>query len=113
MDLGARLRAEGIRLRLDASLLVKHRKRWKLSSIVRTDVVERGIPYPSLILLTGLDDDLNVRKSQPARSMGYRDRDGIGDAFSSRCCPIPLRPLCPARLNEIGPRRGRGPAMPD
>lgn len=66
MDLGARLSAQGIRLRLDASLLVKHRKRWTLSSMVRTDVVERAIPYTRLILRTGLDDDLNVKKSQRA-----------------------------------------------
>jgi glycosyltransferase involved in cell wall biosynthesis len=66
MDLGARLSAEGIQLRLDPSLLVKHRKRWTLSSMVRTDVVERAIPYTRLILRTGLDDDLNVRKSQRA-----------------------------------------------
>jgi glycosyltransferase involved in cell wall biosynthesis len=66
MELGARLRAGGARLRLDPSLLVKHRKRWNLWSMIGTDVVGRAIPYTRLILRIGLDDDLNVKKSQRA-----------------------------------------------
>ncbi len=66
MDLGHRLHRVGVKLRLDASLEVQHRKRWTLRSMIHTDVVGRAIPYTRILLREGNDHDLNTRGSQEA-----------------------------------------------
>lgn len=50
VDLGRRLRAMGMRIRLDASIQVTHLKRWTLASMIRSDVADRGIPWCLLML---------------------------------------------------------------
>lgn len=66
MELGARLHSQGVPLRMDATLEVKHRKKWTLASMLRTDLFGRAIPYARLMLREGMANDLNVRVSQRA-----------------------------------------------
>jgi len=65
LELGLRLRSMGGRILLDPAVQVKHLKCWTLSSMVRTDVWDRGVPWTRLILRTGrMPNDLNVRWTQ-------------------------------------------------
>jgi Glycosyl transferase family group 2 len=50
IELGARLRRAGFRLRLDPAIQGTHLKSWTLRSMVVTDVVRRGIPWIHLML---------------------------------------------------------------
>jgi glycosyltransferase involved in cell wall biosynthesis len=64
IDLGYRLTASGYRILLDPSLAVCHLKRWTLSSMIRSDVFDRGIPWTQLILRYGqFGSDLNVKNA--------------------------------------------------
>lgn len=65
IDLGARLRRAGYRIRLDGDLRAKHLKRWDLGSFVRTDLLRRALPWSRMMLSgDGLIDDLNVTRGQ-------------------------------------------------
>ncbi|HZR84410.1 MAG TPA: glycosyltransferase family A protein [Candidatus Binatia bacterium] len=65
IELGYRLVMARRKVILDRDLLVKHLKRWTLWSLVRTDIVDRGIPWTELILRDGrMPNDLNVQLSQ-------------------------------------------------
>jgi glycosyltransferase involved in cell wall biosynthesis len=65
IDLGYRLTAAGYTILLDPSLAVCHLKRWTLSSMIKSDVFDRGIPWTQLILRYGQlgSDNLNVKSS--------------------------------------------------
>jgi len=65
IELGYRLRAAGGRILLDRELQGTHLKRWTLSSMIRTDVSSRAVPWARLVL--GKDrvpSELNLRASQ-------------------------------------------------
>lgn len=65
IEFGFRMLQSGRSLALDPEVQCKHLKAWTLSSMVRTDVLERGIPWTNLILRSRfLPDDLNLRWSQ-------------------------------------------------
>ena len=66
IELGARLRAAGHRIRLAPEILCTHRKRWTLRSLLRTDIFARAVPWTRLILSQGkLPAGLNTdRKSR-------------------------------------------------
>jgi hypothetical protein len=65
IELGYRLARAGRKGVLDRHLLVKHLKRWSLWSVLRTDIMDRGIPWTELILRDHkLPNDLNVQLSQ-------------------------------------------------
>ena len=50
---------------LDRHLLVKHHKHWSLWNVLKTDIMDRGIPWTELILRDQkLPNDLNVQLSQ-------------------------------------------------
>src|SRR5262244_143782 len=51
IELGYRLRAAGGRILLDRELQGTHLKSWTLSSMIRTDVSSRAVPWASLVLL--------------------------------------------------------------
>jgi glycosyltransferase involved in cell wall biosynthesis len=62
IDLGYRLTAAGGRILLDPTLAVCHLKRWTLWSMLKSDVLDRGIPWTQLILRYGqFGSDLNVK----------------------------------------------------
>jgi len=65
IELGYRLQAAGGRILLDRELQGTHLKRWTLSSMIRTDVSSRAVPWARLVL--GKDrvpSELNLRASQ-------------------------------------------------
>jgi glycosyltransferase involved in cell wall biosynthesis len=63
--LGYRLRAAGHRIRLDKGLQGTHLKRWTLATVVRTDIMQRAIPWARLVLESGTAlDDLNLSQRQ-------------------------------------------------
>jgi len=65
IEFGARLRSAGGRIRLDAAIQVQHLKCWTFLDMLKTDILDRGVPWTRLILRTGsMPDDLNVRWSQ-------------------------------------------------
>jgi GT2 family glycosyltransferase len=60
IDLGYRLSAAGYRLLLEPSLAVCHLKRWTLWSMLKSDVLDRGIPWTQLIHRYGRFGGLNT-----------------------------------------------------
>ncbi len=65
IELGYRLARAGRKVLLDRMLLVKHLKKWSFRSVLKTDVMDRGIPWTELILRDhSLPNDLNVQLSQ-------------------------------------------------
>ena len=65
IEFGYRLARAGGKIVLDRDLRVKHLKRWTFWNLVRTDVLDRGIPWTELILRDGnMPDDLNLQISQ-------------------------------------------------
>ncbi len=64
IELGYRLRAAGRRIILDKELLVKHLKRWTFWGLLKSDILDRGIPWTELILRDRyLPNDLNLELS--------------------------------------------------
>ena len=63
IDLGYRLKLSGGRIRLAKNVQVKHNKAWRLRSLVRTDLLDRGIPWARLVLQNRLlfVNDLNLQ----------------------------------------------------
>jgi hypothetical protein len=70
IDLGMRLAAIGRRITLDPRIQGKHLKAWTLASMVRTDLVSRGIPWVGLLL--------RRRSSSGALNLGWRHRLSAG-----------------------------------
>jgi glycosyltransferase involved in cell wall biosynthesis len=65
IELGYRLRRDQKKLLLDTGIVVKHLKRWSFFSLVKTDILDRGIPWTELILRDRfLPNDLNLQLSQ-------------------------------------------------
>ena len=65
IEFGFRMMHSGRKLALDPSIQCKHLKVWTFWNLVRTDVLQRGIPWTELILRTRyLPNDLNLRWSQ-------------------------------------------------
>lgn len=65
IDLGYRLKQAGYQIYLAKDLQVKHHKAWKLFGLVKTDVVDRGIPWTKLLLSNKANriKDLNLDTS--------------------------------------------------
>ncbi len=65
IELGYRLRLSGSKMVLDKDLQVTHLKHWTFWSLLRTDVLDRGIPWTELILRDRfMPNDLNLELSQ-------------------------------------------------
>ena len=65
IELGYRLRRANLKILLDRRLMVKHLKRWTFWNLVKTDVLDRGIPWTELMLRDGrMPNDLNIQLSQ-------------------------------------------------
>lgn len=50
IELGYRLKAEGYRIRLRKDMQCRHLKRWTLAGMLRTDIMQRGVPWVVLLL---------------------------------------------------------------
>ena len=55
IELGYRIRGAGYRIVLDPKIEATHLKRWTLKGIVRTDLLDRGVPWMRLLLENGAD----------------------------------------------------------
>ena len=65
IELGMRLHGSGHRIVLNKLIQVTHLKHWTLWSVVKTDVLDRGVPWTELMLQQGaMPDDLNLKVSQ-------------------------------------------------
>jgi len=63
IELGHRLTTNGYSIRLDKKLLATHLKKWSLTSVVKTDIFGRALPWARLIMQSrSLPDDLNTKK---------------------------------------------------
>jgi GT2 family glycosyltransferase len=61
IELGYRLRAGGHRIRLLRDMQCTHLKHWTLGSMVRTDILLRGVPWVALLQrFPGVPADLNL-----------------------------------------------------
>jgi GT2 family glycosyltransferase len=105
IELGARLRRAGEKIRLVKSLQAKHLKRWTFFSILRTDLFDRAVPWTRLILRQRrMPADLNLRWGQrvstalsgarppsplPRRSLAAGA--GLGSGRLRGCCRRPQR----------------------
>jgi hypothetical protein len=70
IDMGMRLTASGGRIVLDPGIQGKHLKAWTVLSMVRTDLLSRGIPWVGLLL--------QHRSSSGALNLGWRHRLSAG-----------------------------------
>lgn len=65
IELGFRLGRAGRKIVLDRALQVKHLKRWTFFNLLKTDILDRGIPWTELILRDRhMPNDLNLQLSQ-------------------------------------------------
>ena len=65
IELGYRLRTSGSKVILDKDILVTHLKRWTFWGLLKTDILDRGIPWTELILRDRyMPNDLNLELSQ-------------------------------------------------
>lgn len=65
IELGRRMHQAGHRIMLNKSIQVTHLKRWTLWSMMKTDVMDRGIPWTEMMLREGsIPNDLNTKYSQ-------------------------------------------------
>lgn len=65
IEFGFRMVRSGRKLALDRRIRCRHLKAWTLWNLIRTDVLQRGVPWTELILRTRfLPNDLNLRWSQ-------------------------------------------------
>jgi glycosyltransferase involved in cell wall biosynthesis len=62
IELGYRLKAAGCKLQLDKEIQCQHLKRWTWRSLIRSDILDRGVPWTELILRDGaFVNDLNLQ----------------------------------------------------
>ena len=65
IDLGRRLSNKGYKILINKSVQVKHLKRWTLTSLIKTDVFDRGIPWTQLVIADRkMPNELNLESSQ-------------------------------------------------
>lgn len=72
IELGYRMRQKGMRIMLDKDIQVTHLKHWEWRSVIRTDILNRALPWSKLILET----------KQMPRDMNLRISDRISTALS-------------------------------
>ena len=67
IELGSRLRKAGYRILLERSIQAKHLKKWTVTSLLRTEILCRAIPWSRLILTShGLINDMNLKTNDRA-----------------------------------------------
>ena len=62
IELGVRLKQAGHRILLDRTIQAKHLKKWTATSLLRTEIFCRAVPWSKLILTRqGLINDMNLK----------------------------------------------------
>lgn len=70
IEFGYRLVAAGHPIALTRDVLCKHRKKWTLRSMLRTDFMQRGLPWSLLLLRSKREaNDLNVDRRQKVAAL--------------------------------------------
>ena len=92
IELGTWLSAAGHKIVLDKNIIAKHLKRWTIWNLLKTDILDRGIPWTRLMLRAGaIPNTLNVKPTQR-----------IGVALACLCLILILiAPLCPIALIAV------------
>jgi GT2 family glycosyltransferase len=86
IELGYRLRRSGWRIELRKSLLATHLKAWTLASLLRSDVLDRALPWTGILLRErSLLGDLNLRPADRASG-------ALACAILAALCVAPWRP---------------------
>jgi glycosyltransferase involved in cell wall biosynthesis len=70
IELGMRLHARGYRAILDPMIQGKHLKKWTFATMIKTDLLRRGIPWARLVL--------EKRSGATALNLGWTHRIGTG-----------------------------------
>ncbi len=68
IELGYRIRDAGWTILLDPAIQCTHLKRWTFGSVLRTDLLDRGIPWMRLLLERPRTSSLNVGPAERART---------------------------------------------
>ncbi len=64
IDLGFRLKRDGLNILLDREIQAKHLKRWDLGSHLRTEIFARALPWSKLIIAEkGMINDMNLKST--------------------------------------------------
>jgi glycosyltransferase involved in cell wall biosynthesis len=80
IELGYRLKKSGYNIQLDKHIQVKHLKYWGIASLIKTDFINRAIPWTELILKDGrIMNDLNLNISS---------RISVAAVYASSICLI-------------------------
>lgn len=70
VELGFRMRRAGWSIRLLHDLLGTHLKHWTLPEVMRTDILQRAVPWSNLILSGhGMNNDLNVSSAERIKAV--------------------------------------------
>lgn len=70
IELGARLRASGHNILLAKEIQAQHLKKWRVGSMLRTDIFCRAAPWSKLILTSqGLINDMNLKTNDRLSAM--------------------------------------------
>lgn len=70
IELGTRLRASGYRIILDKEIQAKHLKKWRVGSMIKTDIFCRALPWSRLILTNqAMINDLNLKTADRASAI--------------------------------------------
>lgn len=70
IELGIRLKVMGYKILLDKNVQVKHLKKWSFWYLIKTDVINRAIPWIKLIIETkSIPRDLNLKYSHRISSV--------------------------------------------
>ena len=68
IELGYRVRDAGWEIELDPDIEATHMKRWTFKGMVRTDLLDRGVPWMRLLLESPRTNSLNVRPAERIRT---------------------------------------------
>jgi len=105
VELGYRLSARGSHIRLDHGLQVTHLKRWTLSLLVKTDIMQRAIPWTLLWLEHHhLPKGLNFSRNQRLAALLVAGMAGLMPIAIFR--PLALVPLAGLLLAAAWINRG-------
>ncbi len=85
IELGMRLAATGAQIVLDPEIRGTHLKRWSLATMVRTDLLDRGIPWVRLQLEAG--------SVSGALNLGWRHRLSALAGLGAAAAAVARRPL--------------------
>ncbi|MGQ0713960.1 MAG: glycosyltransferase [Gemmatimonadaceae bacterium] len=72
IELGARIRARGHRIALRPEIQATHLKRWTLAEVIRTDLLDRGVPWTRLLVQQdrlARPATLNLRTSEKVKTL--------------------------------------------